>query len=98
MRQTSLDIEQFCFKAADIICKCEGFKFWFCNDYDMEIVDVSIILILLFKNYCLSHCRLNVIVFYLQVCPLNGDILVVVCMRLNAEKYTKEEWSSNRNR
>uniref|UniRef100_A0A1B6H7S5 DDB1- and CUL4-associated factor 15 WD40 repeat-containing domain-containing protein n=1 Tax=Homalodisca liturata TaxID=320908 RepID=A0A1B6H7S5_9HEMI len=61
--QTSLDIEQFCFKAAEIICKCEGFKFWFCNDYDVEIIDV---------------------------CAFNGDILGVVCLRLNAEKKTQK--------
>nr|XP_018902600.1 PREDICTED: uncharacterized protein LOC109034107 [Bemisia tabaci] len=58
VRQVSCDIEQFCSRVADIICKCEGFKFWFCNDYDVEIVDV---------------------------CPLNGDILLVLCMWLNAE-------------
>uniref|UniRef100_A0A1B6E7W5 DDB1- and CUL4-associated factor 15 WD40 repeat-containing domain-containing protein n=2 Tax=Clastoptera arizonana TaxID=38151 RepID=A0A1B6E7W5_9HEMI len=62
VRQTTLDIEQVCFKAADIICNCEGYKFWFCSDYDVEIIDV---------------------------CPLNGDILALVCMRVNAEN----KWS-----
>lgn len=58
VRQDSLDIEQFSYKMAVIICKCQGYKFWFCNDYDIEIVDV---------------------------CPLNGDILAVVFLRINAD-------------
>jgi len=41
VRQDSLDIEQFSYKVAVIICKCQGYKFRFCNDYDIEIVDVS---------------------------------------------------------
>ncbi|XP_014256956.1 uncharacterized protein LOC106670834 [Cimex lectularius] len=40
VRQSSLDIEQFCFKAAEAICEMEGYKFWFCSDYDTEIVKV----------------------------------------------------------
>ncbi|CAH1395715.1 unnamed protein product [Nezara viridula] len=36
--QSSLDIEQFCFKAAEAICKMEGYKFWFCSDYDTDII------------------------------------------------------------
>uniref|UniRef100_A0A0A9X792 DDB1-and CUL4-associated factor 15 n=1 Tax=Lygus hesperus TaxID=30085 RepID=A0A0A9X792_LYGHE len=40
VRQESLDIEQLCFKAAQLICKLEGFRFWFCSDYDTEIVRV----------------------------------------------------------
>lgn len=41
VRQESLDIEQLCFKAAQFICKMEGFRFWFCSDYDTEVVRVS---------------------------------------------------------
>ncbi|BET02244.1 DDB1 and CUL4 associated factor 15 [Nesidiocoris tenuis] len=40
VRQESLDIEQLCFKAAQFICKMEGFRFWFCSDYDTEVVRV----------------------------------------------------------
>ncbi|XKL62715.1 hypothetical protein PGB90_002548 [Kerria lacca] len=58
VRQDSLDIEQFSYKMAVIICKCQGYKFWFCNDYDIEIVDV---------------------------CPLNGEIMAVVFLRINAD-------------
>lgn len=36
--QSSLDIEQFCFKAAEAICKMEGYKFWFCSDYDTDVI------------------------------------------------------------
>ncbi|XP_022187421.2 uncharacterized protein LOC111046230 [Nilaparvata lugens] len=59
VRQNSLDIEQLCSKAAEVICECEGFKFWFCDDYDTEIV---------------------------EICPLDGSVLIVVFMRLNVEQ------------
>ncbi|XP_073973419.1 uncharacterized protein isoform X2 [Rhodnius prolixus] len=58
VRQSSLDIEQFCYKAAESICNMEGYKFWFCSDYDTEVV---------------------------RACPLTGDILSVLFIRLNAE-------------
>ncbi|XP_054275434.1 uncharacterized protein LOC128994721 isoform X2 [Macrosteles quadrilineatus] len=38
--QTSLAIDNFCSKAADVICQFEGFKFWHCSDFDVELIDV----------------------------------------------------------
>ncbi|KAL1116486.1 hypothetical protein AAG570_004958 [Ranatra chinensis] len=38
--QSTLDIEHFCYKAAESICKMEGFKFWFCSDYDTEVINM----------------------------------------------------------
>ncbi|KAK9500571.1 hypothetical protein O3M35_001811 [Rhynocoris fuscipes] len=58
VRQSSLDIEQFCYKAAESICNMEGYKFWFFSDYETEVV---------------------------RACPLTGDILSVLFIRLNAE-------------
>uniref|UniRef100_A0A8D9DPM1 DDB1- and CUL4-associated factor 15 n=1 Tax=Cacopsylla melanoneura TaxID=428564 RepID=A0A8D9DPM1_9HEMI len=40
VKQKTLDIEQVCFKAADLICKNENYNFRSCNDYDVEIVNV----------------------------------------------------------
>ncbi|KAK7872737.1 hypothetical protein R5R35_011872 [Gryllus longicercus] len=38
--QRSFDVEQFCHKIAERLCEESGKKYWFCNDYDVEIVDV----------------------------------------------------------
>ncbi|XP_067004415.2 uncharacterized protein [Anabrus simplex] len=38
--QRSFDIEQFCHNIAERLCEESGKKYWFCNDYDVEIVDV----------------------------------------------------------
>ncbi|KAI5711948.1 hypothetical protein M8J75_004490 [Diaphorina citri] len=57
VKQKTLDIEQFCFKAADLICKNESYNFRSCNDYDVEIVNV---------------------------CPLSGDVIAAVSIRMNA--------------
>lgn len=40
--QTSLDIDNFCSKAAAVICQLEGYKFWHCSDFDVELIDVSV--------------------------------------------------------
>ncbi|XP_075236476.1 uncharacterized protein LOC142333339 [Lycorma delicatula] len=40
VRQNSLDIEPLCHQAADIICKCEHYKFWSLNDYETEIINI----------------------------------------------------------
>ena len=39
--QTSLDIELLCHDMAQKLCSAAGKKYWFCNDYDVEIVDVD---------------------------------------------------------
>lgn len=39
--QTSLDIELLCHDVAQKLCSAAGKKYWFCNDYDVEIVDVD---------------------------------------------------------
>lgn len=56
VRQNSLDIEPLCHQAADIICECEGFKFWSLNDYETEIINICP-----FKGdiLFLVHMRLN---------------------------------------
>lgn len=84
VRQDSLDIEQFSYKAAVIICKLQGYKFWFCNDYDIEIVDVSWNSKKKFLRNCVNSMYTRVLLFT-QVCPINGDIMAVVFMRINAE-------------
>lgn len=41
VHQMSFDIEQFCHEVAEVLCEKAGMKFWYCNNYDVEIVDVS---------------------------------------------------------
>lgn len=41
VRQVSLDVEQFCHEMAQRLCTEAGKKYFFCNDYNVEIVDVS---------------------------------------------------------
>ncbi|XP_045622574.1 uncharacterized protein [Procambarus clarkii] len=40
VRQVSLDVEQFCHEMAQRLCTEAGKKYFFCNDYNVEIVDV----------------------------------------------------------
>ncbi|KAK3929277.1 DDB1- and CUL4-associated factor 15 [Frankliniella fusca] len=40
VHQMSFDIEQFCHEVAEVLCERAGMKFWYCNNYDVEIVDV----------------------------------------------------------
>lgn len=40
VRQVSLDVEQFCHETAQRLCNEAGKKYYFCNDYNVEIVDV----------------------------------------------------------
>lgn len=42
VKQVSLDVEQFCHEMAQRLCTEAGKKYFFCNDYNVEIVDVSI--------------------------------------------------------
>ena len=39
--QLSLDMEQLCHKISQSLCAEAGKKYWFCNDYDVELVEVS---------------------------------------------------------
>jgi DDB1- and CUL4-associated factor 15 len=41
VKQSSFDIEQFCHEVAQVMCGDAGMQYWFCSDYDVEIVDVS---------------------------------------------------------
>jgi len=41
VQQRSLDLEQFCHETATRLCASADKKFWFCNDYDVEVVDVD---------------------------------------------------------
>ena len=37
VEQRSLDLEQFCHETATRLCASSDKKFWFCNDYDVEV-------------------------------------------------------------
>jgi hypothetical protein len=41
VEQRSLDLEQFCHETATRLCDTAGKKFWFCNDYDVEVLDLD---------------------------------------------------------
>jgi len=41
IEQRSLDLEQFCHETATRLCALADKKFWFCNDYDVEVVDID---------------------------------------------------------
>ena len=41
VQQRSLDLEQFCHETATRLCANADKKFWFCNDYDVEVVDLD---------------------------------------------------------
>ncbi|XP_076030743.1 uncharacterized protein LOC143018969 isoform X2 [Oratosquilla oratoria] len=40
IRQVSLDVEQFCHEMAQRLCNESGKKYFFCSDYNVEIIDV----------------------------------------------------------
>lgn len=40
IKTKTLDIEQFCYKAADLICEKENYNFRSCNDYEIEIANI----------------------------------------------------------
>ena len=42
VKQVSLDVEQFCHELAQRVCTEASKKYSFCNDYNVEIVDVSV--------------------------------------------------------
>jgi hypothetical protein len=56
VKQSSFDIEQFCHEVAQVMCGDAGMQYWFCSDYDVEIVDVrssehfSVMLTVLIQN------------------------------------------------
>ena len=37
--QRSVDLELLCHYMAQKLCAAAGKKYWFCNDYDVEMVD-----------------------------------------------------------
>ena len=39
--QYSMDVELFCHTMAQKLCASAGKKYWFCNDYDVELVDIG---------------------------------------------------------
>lgn len=39
--QRTLDFEVFCHQMAQKLCQAAGKKYWFCNNYDVELVDVD---------------------------------------------------------
>ncbi len=39
--QRSFDLEVFCYQMAQKLCQAAGKKYWFCNDYDVEVVDLN---------------------------------------------------------
>jgi hypothetical protein len=39
VQQRSVDLELLCHYMAQRLCAAAGKKYWFCNDYDVEIVD-----------------------------------------------------------
>jgi len=41
VEQSSLDLEQFCHETATRLCASADKKFWFCHDYDVEVVDLD---------------------------------------------------------
>lgn len=41
VQQHSLDVELLCYDMAQKLCHAAGKKYWFCNDYDVEIVDLD---------------------------------------------------------
>lgn len=41
VQQRSLDLEVFCHHMAQKLCQAAGKKYWFCNDYDVEVVDLD---------------------------------------------------------
>nr|CAD7589986.1 unnamed protein product [Timema genevievae] len=41
VQQRSFDVEKFCHEVAEWLCEESGKKYWFCNDYDVEIVDLN---------------------------------------------------------
>lgn len=56
VHQMSFDIEQFCHEVAEVLCERAGMKFWYCNNYDVEIVDVSTLVVcILLIQFLLSH-------------------------------------------
>jgi hypothetical protein len=41
VQQRSLDLEVFCHYMAQKLCQASNMRYWFCNDYDVEVVDLD---------------------------------------------------------
>lgn len=41
VQQRSLDLEMFCHFMAQKLCSAANRKYWYCNDYDVEIIDLD---------------------------------------------------------
>ena len=41
VQQNSLDVDWFCHDMAQKLCAAAGKKYWYCNDYDVEVVDLD---------------------------------------------------------
>ena len=39
IQQNSLDVDWFCHEMAQKLCAVAGKTYWYCNDYDVEVVD-----------------------------------------------------------
>ena len=59
VRQVSLDVEQFCHETAQRLCNEAGKKYFFCNDYNVEIIDVSIKYYLKYKFHMYLKLKLE---------------------------------------
>lgn len=38
----SIDTEQFCHEMAQLLCGMAGKKYWFCSDFNVEIIDLCL--------------------------------------------------------
>ena len=42
VKQMSIDTEQFCHEMAQRLCSLAGKKYWFCSDFNVEIIDLCL--------------------------------------------------------
>lgn len=61
VNQLSFDIETFSHHVADWICKIFKKKYWYCSDYDIEIINIcaltgDIICLLIMKIQASENC------------------------------------------
>ena len=54
--QYSMDVELFCHDMAQKLCVAAGKKYWFCNDYDVELVDIGKVIETYFFVYLNTRC------------------------------------------
>ena len=53
--QYSMDVELFCHDMAQKLCVAAGKKYWFCNDYDVELVDIGKVI----ETYFFVYLNIN---------------------------------------